>query len=113
VRIVPDAKPEVDLEDSQVQDLIRHLVDRDVVMVVTPSDRRPITEEELEMLHPQARENYLRAAIDPPDWWPDATPQREALKKLELVFKDGRPDVLSLQLDSRKKRPLQVRRDPD
>ncbi len=76
---------EDDPEDPGIQDLIRHLIDRGVVLVATPSDRRPISEEELDMLHPQARDNYLRGAIDPPEWWPETTPQRDALK-LERAF---------------------------
>lgn len=73
------------LDDPGIQDLIRHLVDRDVVLVTTPSDRRPISKEELDMLHPQARDNYLRGAISPPEWWPESTPPRDALK-LERAF---------------------------
>jgi hypothetical protein len=75
-----------DVEDPKFQELVRHLVKRGIVMVATPMALdRPMSPEELDMLHPHARERYLRAAIAPPPWLPDATAGRE-LRKLERAF---------------------------
>ncbi|MGH8177899.1 MAG: amidohydrolase family protein [Steroidobacter sp.] len=71
---------------SKVQALIRHLVRSRVVLVATPFalDRR-LSAEELELLSAESRESYLKAAHQPPPWWPDPAAQRE-VRKLEKAF---------------------------
>lgn len=46
-----------------VQDLIRHLVEREVVLVATPFESNT-SDEVLNMLHPHAREAYLRFLVE-------------------------------------------------
>lgn len=72
--------------DPRVQELIQHLVAEGIVLVTTPmAPRQPRPSEELDMLHPQAREIYLRDAINPPPWWP--TPEHERWQRnLEREF---------------------------
>lgn len=75
-----------DMSDPKFQELVRHLVKARVVMVATPMALdRHLSPEELDMLHPHARERYLRAVIAPPPWLPDAAAGRE-LRKLERAF---------------------------
>lgn len=83
--ITPDAKGYVtDLDDPKVVALIRKLVDARVVLVTTPADlRRPLGDEAMTMLHPQALDNY-KQTVDAP-WWPDSKGLRE-LRKLERAF---------------------------
>ena len=74
------------LSDPKFQALVRHLVKARVVLVATPAALdRPLSAEELDMLHPQVREIYLRAAVAPPPWWPDSDSGRE-LRKMERAF---------------------------
>jgi imidazolonepropionase-like amidohydrolase len=75
-----------DPSDPKFQELVRHLVKAGVVLVATPAAfDRPLTAEELDMLHPHERERYLRAAVAPPPWWPDSASGPEQ-RKLERVF---------------------------
>lgn len=79
-----ESRPEV--SDARVQELIHQLVAAGVVLIVTPvAPWRPISEEEVDMLHPQARENYLKDAIAPPQWWPTSEDQSWQ-RKLEREF---------------------------
>lgn len=74
------AKP----DDPAVRDLIRTLVDEDVVLVATPETfRAPPGDELLSLLAPQARAHY-EAVIGSP-WLPDAAGSKE-LHKLEHSF---------------------------
>lgn len=69
--------------------LVEKLVESGAVMVATPmmwSAR--LSDEELDMLHPQAREIFLRDAIAPPPWWPDHASQREYLA-LDRAYADA------------------------
>ncbi|MDQ2701369.1 MAG: amidohydrolase family protein [Pseudomonadota bacterium] len=76
-------------DDPRVRDLIRTLVDNDVVMVTTPmAFDRPVADEVLAMLAPQAREAYLAMAGKQAPWIPDAAGMRE-LRKLERAFVDA------------------------
>ena len=73
-------------EDPRVRDLIRTLVDAGVVLVTTPmAPGRPVGDEALAMLAPQAREAYLAMAGVQAPWMPDAAGMRE-LRKLERAF---------------------------
>lgn len=83
--ITPDAKGYVaDLDDPKVKALIPKLVDAKVVLVSTPADlKRPLGDEAMAMLHPQALDNY-RKTVDAP-WLPDPAGLRE-LRKLERAF---------------------------
>jgi imidazolonepropionase-like amidohydrolase len=83
--IAPDAKGYVaELDNPNVTALIRRLVDAKVVLVTTPADlERPLGEDAMAMLHPQARDNY-RQTIHAP-WLPDSAGLRE-LRKLERAF---------------------------
>ena len=74
------------LDDAAVRNLIRTLVDEDVVLVSTPiAVDRKLDEERLAMLAPQARENYLAMAGTDASWLPDAQGMKE-LRKLERAF---------------------------
>lgn len=82
--MAPDFK--ADLSDPKFQALVQHLVSSGVVLVATPSALdRPLSDEELDMLHPHERERYLRAAVAPPPWWPDPGSGLEQ-RKLERAF---------------------------
>ena len=75
-----------DPSDPKFQGLVQHLVKAGVVLVATPAAfDRPLTNEELDMLHPQERERYLRAAVAPPPWWPNSGSGPEQ-RKLERAF---------------------------
>jgi imidazolonepropionase-like amidohydrolase len=78
-----------DSSAPKVQSLIKHLVAANVALVSTPAvPERTLTAEELDLLHPQARENYLRAALNPPPPWIDAESDKE-IRKLERAFVDA------------------------
>jgi imidazolonepropionase-like amidohydrolase len=83
----PDARGfRANLEDARVRALIRRLLERAVVLVSTPIDvERGLSAEELEMLHPHARETYQRLMRERPPWLPDSQGLRE-LRKLERAF---------------------------
>jgi len=83
--ITPNGKGYVaDLDDPKVAALIRTLVDANVVLVSTPVDlKRPLGDEAMAMLHPQALDNYKKTFGAP--WWPDSDGRRE-LRKLERAF---------------------------
>lgn len=85
--ITPDARGfKANLEDATVRDLIRRLVRSNVVLVSTPgASGRALSDEELAMLHPHARETYLRTMREMPPWLPDAAGLKE-LRKLERAF---------------------------
>lgn len=81
-----ESESTIDPSSPAAQALIDELVRSGVVLVSTPfATDRPLTGEELEALHPQARENYLRGALEPPPWWPDSATER-AVRELERAF---------------------------
>ena len=88
--ITPDARGfKADLADPKVRKLIARLVEAKVVLVSTPNaPSRRISDEALEMLHPQVRDSYLAAVSAPPPWWPDADGIKE-LRKLDRAFVDA------------------------
>ena len=72
---------EVDPSDPEIQQLIRDLVAEEVVMVTTPMDwRRPLPADQLDLMNSQARDNYLRDMIAPPEWWPNPDAMAQILK---------------------------------
>jgi imidazolonepropionase-like amidohydrolase len=74
------------LDDAGVRTLIRTLVDEGVVLVTTPAAvDRPLGDEALSMLAPQARAAYDEAAKAGAPWWPDTAGMKE-LRKLERAF---------------------------
>ena len=75
-----------DLSSPVVQELIRLLVKKGVILVATPvTVGQPVSDEELGMMHPQIRDTYLRNARQPPPWWPNADAEKE-IRKLERAF---------------------------
>ncbi|MBB5207883.1 amidohydrolase family protein [Chiayiivirga flava] len=73
-------------DDPRVRALIRTLVDEDVVLVATPAAiGRPLGDEALSMLAPQAREAFDATTKAMPPWLPDEAGLRE-LRKLERAF---------------------------
>jgi imidazolonepropionase-like amidohydrolase len=80
----PDFK--ADLLAPKFQELVGHLVKAGVVLVSTPAAfDPPLSDEELDMLHPQERERYLRATVAPPPWWPNFKSGTE-IRKMERAF---------------------------
>jgi imidazolonepropionase-like amidohydrolase len=82
---------ETDPNGARAQDLIRLLLERKVVLTFTPVNfSRPLSDRELDLLHPAARESYLRAQLaqrsaKPPASGPDLSRLRlEA--QLTLAF---------------------------
>jgi imidazolonepropionase-like amidohydrolase len=54
-------------DEAKTKSLIQYLVSKQVVLTSTPSAReRPISAEELELLHPTAREQYLKSSSSVP-----------------------------------------------
>jgi enamidase len=84
--VAPNAVFKPNVADPRFGSLVRKLVEKKVVMVATAAfSRRPLSSEELDLLHPQARETYLRLAMQPPPWWPDPAGEK-ALRKVERAF---------------------------
>ena len=81
-----DEKFVADVNAPKIQELIKHLVRKGVTLVATPvSLDEPLSETELDLLHPQSRETYLRNIRQPPPWWPRSKLERE-IRKLERAF---------------------------
>jgi imidazolonepropionase-like amidohydrolase len=71
-------------DEAKARDLIRFLVQKKVVLTSTPSAvDRPISREELELLHPTAREQYLKRMKSIPPFLTAAEPY---VRKLERDF---------------------------
>jgi imidazolonepropionase-like amidohydrolase len=79
---------------ARVELLMRKLVDAHVTLTSTPVDvKRPLTEQELDVLHPAARESYsrmLRLAQPPSPGAPPSPPRGEGPLTLQFVKAGGR-----------------------
>jgi imidazolonepropionase-like amidohydrolase len=70
-------------DDAKARDLIRFLVEKKVVLTSTPWSADPISKEELDMLHPTAREQYLNRIKSVP---PFLAAVQTYIRKLERDF---------------------------
>src|ERR1051326_9013762 len=70
-------------DEAKARDLIRFLVEKKVVLTSTPSSADPISQEELEMLHPTAREQYFKRMKTFPAF---LTAAEKYVRKLERDF---------------------------
>lgn len=71
-------------DGEKARSLIQHLVKAGVVLTSTPSaHERPISREELELLHPTARERYLESMLSVP---PSLAVAERYVRKLERDF---------------------------
>ena len=90
-----------DSRDARANALFLKLVKAQVTLTATPVDRvRSLSERELEVLHPAARESYLkmRALVGKPGA-PPAPPRGEGPLSLRFVKAGGRQSVDRVQVD--------------
>ena len=81
-----DENFQADVNGPKTQQLIKHLVGKGVALVSTPIGLdQPLSDAELDLLHPHSRDGYLRHFRQPPPWWPKPKFERE-VRKLERAF---------------------------